>query len=187
MYADYFRRYKDTKIEDLTIAKIIPITKEQAMRIERLLTCGNTKDSLVRNNIIPIEDPEFFLKVWKWIPDTGNGIDPEKDFREYGGFIKENREVTHEADTIMDACEGNASIVLDPKGSKILGFYHTHPSGEKQNGVCGFTQAPSQGDQNNSDDSHMNYVFGMKSHRIYILNKNGVYATIRFCFFLPCD
>jgi len=188
MYADYFSRYKDTKIEDSTIAKIVPITKEKAMQVEKLLEKGNTKDSLVRSNIIPIETPEFFLKIWKWIPDTGKGIDPEKDFREYGGFIKKNREVTHEkADPIMDACEGNAAIAIDPNGKKILGFYHTHPSGEKQNGVCGFTQAPSHGDQNNSHVIYMNYVFGMKSHRVYILNKEGVHATIPFCFFLPCD
>lgn len=185
MYADYYRRYKDKKKEDSTIARIIPVTKEIAMQVEQLIKNGKTKDSLVEHNIISIEAPAVLLKIWKWIPDTGNGIDPLKDFREYGGRVKRNRKITHKQADTMEACEGNAYIDIEVK-QKDISFFHSHPSGEAKNGVCGFTQAPSRGDQISSD-KRISYVFGMKSHRVYIMNRDGVHASLPFRFFLPCD
>ena len=184
MYADYFRRYKDTKIEDSTIANIESITKKTAMRVEHRIKRGNIESRLVRKNIIPIEAPELLLELWKFIPDTGNDNDPEKDFREYGGSIEKNGRLTPlRKDSIMDACKGNAGINIDVDSTIYKSYYHTHPSGEKQHGKCGFTQAPSYGDQM-AADARTSYVLGMKSHRVYVMNKDGVLATIPFCFFL---
>jgi len=186
LFYDYYRRNNNRRDGDAILAEVKDITVEEADTVARLIKRGHVLDKRVRDNIIAIVDRGVLVKIWKRIPDSGESTDPVTDFREYGGYIKEDKTFTFDPGDSMDVCKGYADVIIDTYGNG-LGFYHSHPSGESQNKKCGFTQAPSRIDQD-STDKGVGYVFGMNksSHLLYVYNKDGILATLPFCWFL-CD
>jgi hypothetical protein len=168
-------------------AVINGISIKAARDAEKYIRRGNLDEVKVRLNIIPILDNRTIQKLLDTIWDSGKNIHKTNDFREYGGFIK-NDSFTFNMGGIANPCSSINPVVDAGKGG-VTDYYHSHPSGERDTvdsdgtrRTCSFVQAVSKRDQDEMRKAKMGYVFAMRDsfHLIYIYDSTGIRATLPF-------
>jgi hypothetical protein len=164
-------------------AHIDGISRGMASKVETLILKREIANPLVKQYTVEILSKEFTRKMWDTIPDTGEGSDKGKDFQEYGGIIV--NKTTFNSFTEGDKANPCSDTVpnVKPEG-KGIGAFHSHPSGKNLIDSCFFIQAPSKNDLDFIEGGGVGYVFGMRSHVVYIFTKAGIQATVPFKFFL---
>lgn len=184
LYYDWFERNPATRKGNFESADVRNISVKKAMEVEQLICKGKVTDTAVINNVVEVYSPAFIKKLYDTIPDSGKSIDRKKDFREYGGMVLDDGSFTFQRGKKANPCDTTAAIIIQLH-LKGKAYYHSHPSGEKNNGECAFIQAASRTDQD-AVGGLIGYVFGMnkRSHRLYVVDKNGIQATLPFCWFL---
>jgi hypothetical protein len=190
IYYDWDKVRESIK-DSFDVIKVRCISFKKAKKVEALICNGHVNDAFVKRNIVQIIGLNTLREIWMKIPDSGKNADSTTDRREYGGTINYDKTLTFNIGKSNDPCDGGVSVDIDIIG---LGYYHSHPSGEKNDGNCYFIQGPSKQDVNEikkpediADEKKrgikkMGYVFGMnkRSHLIYIYDKHGLQATIPF-------
>jgi hypothetical protein len=187
LYYDWYEQDSAKLAKGYDFAYVENIPVNEAQEVEQLISSGKVNDPLVRKNIVQIYSPGLIRKLYDTIPDSGKNKNRKRDFREYGGLVLIDKSFTFQQGKRGNPV--NRPVAVYVKGhDQGVSYWHSHPSGEKQNGGYAYIQAPSGEDQR-AIPGGIGYVFGMnkRSHLLYIISKNGIHATLPFCWFLCCS
>ena len=180
------------------------ISRRLARKVEKLIREGKINDPLVIQNVYEILDKESLEGMRSNIKGSCNDMDDSSNYREYGGYVKNDGTITSFAGNTNDPREfGGSTLYIKGTGPVE---YHSHPAGYVETNeqaasdmVAGmatvtgsksrtsdrkyvaYIQAPSSVDQQ-AVGNRTGYVFGMSSRLIYVYDNEGVKATLPIAF-----